>query len=153
MGEVVAREIPIPSDEDGYVLLQCEHCNSFFKITPSDFEDDEVLSIHCPFCGLISDSYITDDVRELAMTMANNMANEMIHNMFKDLERSLSNNKFVKFKAGKKRQDEYESPIRSITDSLTVKEYSCCHRKAKISKLMKMSVSYCPFCGVIDFED
>ena len=151
MSDVISMEISVPADEDGFVLLQCEYCNSYFKITPSDYEDDEILSIHCPACGLISDSYITDDVLELAMTMVRNQTNEMIYNAFKDLERSLSHNKFIQFKAGKKPQEEYESPIRSLTDNLTIKEYSCCHRSAKISPLMKMSANYCPFCGVIDF--
>ena len=64
--------ISIPTDDEGYVLLKCEHCGTFFKGTPSDIQDDGVLNIFCPSCGLISESYITDDVLELAKNMTKN---------------------------------------------------------------------------------
>ncbi len=153
MSDELTFSISIPPDDDGYVLFQCEHCGEFFKVTASDCEDDEVLNIYCPACGLISDNYFTDDVIELAMIMAHNATNNMIHDIFKDLERHNSSGNFVKFKAGKKPKDEYESPIRSIIDNLEIKDYPCCSRSAKIKPLVKMSVSYCPFCGVICFED
>lgn len=153
MSNEITMKITIPADEDGFVLLQCEHCGSYFKVTPSDMEDDEVLFIHCPSCGLISDNYFTDDVIELARTMAKNKAEDLIYNMFKDLERHNSKKSFVRFKVGKKPQEEYESPVKPVTDSLTVKAYSCCNRSAKINPLIKMSANYCPFCGVIDLEN
>ena len=58
-----------------------------------------MLKIYCPSCGLTSDSYITDDVLELAMKMTKNKVNDMIYDMFKDLERH-SKNSMVKFKQG-----------------------------------------------------
>ena len=79
MSDVVTFSISIPSDEDGFVIMQCEHCGEFFKCTPADIESDEILFIYCPNCGLISDSYITDDVRELADTIAQNYANDLIY--------------------------------------------------------------------------
>lgn len=36
MGEEIHMEISIPTDDDGYALLQCEHCSNFFKAIPSD---------------------------------------------------------------------------------------------------------------------
>lgn len=59
-------KLSIPTDDDGFVLLRCPKCGEFFKLPPSDIESDDVLEIHCPQCGLISENYFTDDVIELA---------------------------------------------------------------------------------------
>ena len=80
MSDEINMTIPIPADDDGYVLLQCEQCGTYFKATPSDLEDDGVLHIFCPSCGLISENYVTEDVLELAMKMVTNAVNDMIYN-------------------------------------------------------------------------
>lgn len=87
MSDEINMTISIPTDDEGYVLLQCERCGTFFKSTPFDLQDDGVLHIFCPSCGLTSENYITEDVIELAMKMANNVVNDMIYDAFKDLER------------------------------------------------------------------
>lgn len=153
MSETVQFKISIPPDSDGFVLLQCEHCGEFFKCKPSDAEDDEVLNIYCPSCGLTSEDYFTDDVHELAETIAENYANECMYNALKDFERIFSSNKFISFKAGKKPKQKNESPIRALIDDMRIEYYSCCKRYAKINPLLKMSASYCPFCGVIKYAD
>lgn len=56
MSDEIHMTISIPTDDEGYVLLKCEHCGTFFKGTPSDLQDDGVLHIFCPSCGLTSDS-------------------------------------------------------------------------------------------------
>lgn len=152
MSDEVTFSISVPSDEDGFVLMQCEYCGEFFKCTPGDIESDEVLYIHCPNCGLVSDSYITDDVRELADAMIKNYANDLIHDFMKGLERKYSSGP-LKIKAGKKPKHEHENPIYSSIDDLVEKDYACCNRSAKINPLLKMTASHCPFCGVITFED
>lgn len=83
MSDEINMTISIPTDDDGYVLLQCEHCGTYFKATPSDLKDDGVLHIFCPSCGLISVNYITEDVLELAVKMVTNAVNDMIYNEFK----------------------------------------------------------------------
>lgn len=83
MSDEINMTISIPTDDDGYVLLQCEHCGTYFKGTPSDLEDDRVLHIFCPSCGLISENYVTEDVFELAMKMVTNAVNDMVYNEFK----------------------------------------------------------------------
>ena len=153
MRDTITIKISIPPDADGYVLLQCQHCGSFFKAAANDIESDEVLNIYCPSCGLISENYYTDDVIELARAKALNVANDIIHNTFKNWERHNSPKSPLKFKAGKKPKDVYESPIRSIIDNLEIKDYPCCNRSAKINPLIKMSACYCPCCGVISFDD
>lgn len=143
--------ISIPTDNDGYILLQCEHCGTFFKLTPGDVEDDGVLDIFCPSCGLTSECYLTEEVLDLAMNMAENKVNEMLEDMFKGLERGTRNG-LVKFKTGKRLPKKSEEPIRSSIEALDVCEFVCCHRTAKVKPLLKITGAYCPFCGVKDYE-
>ena len=86
MSDEINMTISIPTDDDGYVLLQCEHCGTYFKGTPSDLEDDGVLHIFCPSCGLISENYVTEDVLELAMKMVTNAVNDMIYNLLENAQ-------------------------------------------------------------------
>lgn len=144
-------EIAIPTDNDGFVLLECPYCGGDFKITPSDMEDEEVLHIHCPYCGKIGDSYLPNEVIEVAMTMAANLAFEQIHNSLKTLERKNKRGP-LRFNAGKAVEKEYESPILVVTDTLIEEHYNCCNRDAKVKPSMKIAGTYCPFCGVKYFE-
>lgn len=152
MDDTVTFKISIPSDDEGYVLLQCEYCGEFFKCTPDDIRSEELLNIYCPACGLVSENYLTEDVIELAEAMAQNCMNDLIHNTMKKWERTLSS-KYVKFKAGKKPKPVHENPIHSSIDALEETNYHCCNRSAKIQSILKMSASFCPFCGVIHFAD
>ena len=152
MSDEFHMTISIPTDDEGYVLLQCEHCGTFFKMTPSDIEDDGVLRIFCPSCGLTSETYVTEDVLELALKMARNIAGDMIYDAFKDLERHNKRNSVVKFKAGKRPKHESEDPIRSGIEAMEIAAFPCCNRTAKIKPLLKMTGAYCPFCGVKNYE-
>lgn len=151
MSDEIQMTISIPTDDEGYILLKCEHCGIFFKLMSSDIQDDGVLNIYCPSCGLISDNYNTDDVEELASKMAGNLVNDMIFDMFKDLERH-SKNSVVKFKTGKRPRHESEEPIHSGIEALEISMFPCCGRTAKIKPLLKMTGAYCPFCGVKNYE-
>ena len=152
MSDEFHMTISIPADDEGYILLQCEHCGTFFKATPSDIEDDGVLHLFCPSCGLSSENYVTEDVMELATKMAQNKFNDMIYDMFKNLERHNRRNSMIKFKAGKRPKHEAEEPIRSSIEALEIISFPCCRRTAKIKPLLKMTGAYCPFCGVKNYE-
>lgn len=151
MDDEIHLEISIPADDDGYVLLKCEHCGNYFKTTPSDIEDDGILEIFCPSCGLVSESYVTEDVLELAQTMIENVAMDMIYDTFKQMEQKFKNGP-ITFNAGKRSRHKTETPIHSGIDSLEVATFPCCKRKAKVKPLLKMTGCYCPFCGVKNYE-
>ena len=151
MDDQIHMQISIPTDDDGYVVLKCEHCGTLFKATPSDIEDDGVLHIFCPSCGLTSESYITEDVAELALKMVINKANDIIYDAFKGLERH-SRSGSVTFKVGPRPKHEPEDPIRSGIEALEICTFPCCKRTAKIKPLLKMTGAYCPFCGVKNYE-
>lgn len=151
MSDSFEMSISIPTDDDGYVLLQCPNCGAYFKATPSDIEDDGILLIYCPSCGLTGESYITEDVVELATAKIQNCAVDMIFDEFKKMERQFKNGS-VTFKAGKPPKHEPENPIRSGIEALEITTFPCCKRTAKIKPLLKITGCYCPFCGVKNYE-
>lgn len=151
MSDEITMTISIPTDDEGYVLLKCPRCGTYFKATPSDIKDDRVLEIFCPCCGLASENYITNDVLELALTMAKNKALDILHDEFKKIERQTKNG-FIQFKAGSKPKHDYENPIRSGIEAMEVAYFPCCNRNAKIKPLLKITGCYCPFCGVKNYD-
>ena len=151
MSDDFTFKISIPSDDDGYILLQCEHCGTFFKIPAEDMENDALLDLYCPGCGLVSESYLTEDVIELAQAMAQNYTMDMLYDAFKDLERKTKRG-IVRFRAGMPPKYEDENPIRSGVEALDITRFSCCKKNAKIKPLLKMTGCYCPFCGVKEYE-
>ena len=86
MGDI-QMEISIPADSDGYVLLQCNFCGEYFKLTPNDCEDEGILEVHCPSCGLSDENFITEDVLELAIAMTKNIAMDMIYDEMRKWEK------------------------------------------------------------------
>lgn len=151
MSDDMSFQISIPADNDGYILLQCEHCGEYFKLTVADCEDDGVLSIRCPGCGLISDSFITDDVMKLALAKTENYAMDAIFDAFKDLEKKTKNS-FISISAGKKPVHKREDPIRTGIEAMEIAGFSCCKRTAKIKPILRITGCYCPFCGVKNYE-
>ena len=147
----VTFEISIPADNDEYCLMQCPTCGEFFKLTPSDYEDDGILEIWCPACGIVGVNYITEDVMELALAKAQNYANDLIYNEMKKLEKSFKGGA-VSFKAGKKPKSEPENLVRAGIEALSIVLYTCCKRNAKIKPLLQITGCYCPFCGVKNYE-
>ena len=139
--------ISIPSDEDGFVLMQCPLCGEFFKLRTEDIEAEDVIEIWCPCCGLKSETYFTKDVIELALKKTENYAMDRIYDEFKTLERK-TRHSIVSFKAGKKPSHREEYPIRNGIENMDITLYPCCNRKAKTKAMYKICGSYCPFCGV-----
>ena len=144
-------EISIPTDDYGYVLLKCSHCGTFFKARPEDIEDDGVLELYCPSCGLSSDNYITDDVLDLAFAMSHNKAVDLIYDELKRFERQFKKGP-ITIKAGKRPKNKQENPIRSGIEALEVTSFLCCNRTAKVKPLLRITGCYCPFCGVKKYE-
>lgn len=144
-------KVEIPKDDEGYSLLQCPNCGEFFKLTSSDVKDDGVLSIYCPSCGLAGETYITEDVLDLALKKVKNKMNDDIYKQLKAMEQKHKNG-FISIKVGKPPKHEYEEPLRSGVEALQIATYRCCHKTAKIKPLLIITGSYCPFCGVKNYE-
>ena len=143
--EDISFKIDIPADDEGYVLFRCPKCGEFFKIMPSDYYAEEVREISCPLCGLVSENYLTNDVIELGLVMAENYAMNMIYDAFNKVSKK-SNNAGVKFTVNKPRLKEV-NPIRATIDAMDIYEFTCCKRTAKLRYCLSYCGSYCPFCG------
>ena len=145
-------EIPIKSDKDGFILLQCSLCGEFFKVPASVLNDDSTLNIWCPYCGLNGIKYFTEEVLDISMKIAKNEANKMLYNSLKDLERKTKNNKFINFKAGNKPKMEVINLIKPRIENMQIMKYDCCKTMAKIKPVSIVTGSYCPLCGGTNFE-
>lgn len=150
MSEEIVLQISIPTDGEGYALLKCPLCGELFKLHPDDYQDDGVFEIYCPACGLVSDNYVTNDIIELGMIMAENYANDLIMKKLKKLEKKTKGN-LVNIKVTKKPKQKEEQPVMLTIEALEKKMYFCCKKDAKIKSILKMSGSYCPYCGVMDY--
>lgn len=145
--------LAIPTDDEGYILLKCQLCGEFFKITSDDMNSDDVHGLCCPYCGIESEDYWTDDVKELIEIKLHNAAEEeLIFNELKKMERQFNKGLFT-LKAGKKPTPVHENLLIAGVDNLVEKEYVCCKKKAKIEETVSESISYCPFCGVMNDGD
>ena len=140
-------EIDIPCDENGFVALQCQFCGEYFKLKGNEIEDEENLQIWCPYCGLIGEDYITEEVKENAIKMMNNYAMEMLYEEFKKIEKSTRSNKWIKFEVKDKPKEIFVDTLKPGIDRLEIKEYDCCKKQAKITPTAIEHGSYCPFCG------
>lgn len=145
-------EIDIPADNDGFVPMQCPCCGESFMLRPEDIEDDSVLCIRCPMCGIVSNGYFTPDIIDLALAKAGNCALDAIHGEMKKLE-CKSKNAAVEFKAGKAPRHEQESRIVQSLSALLKVECEYCGRSAKVAAALRMSAYICPCCGVSNFND
>lgn len=149
MSEII--EISVPTDTDGYLLLQCPYCGQFFSAPPSDVESDTVLFLHCPACGLSGESFVTEDVMETALAIAKNKMLDSLHAEMVKMERR-HNRGAVKFKAGPPPKHVHEEPIHAWINEMEIVTFPCCHLTGKIRPLLKMTGCYCIYCGVKCFE-
>lgn len=137
------------SDIDGFNSFRCSLCGDEFKLKTSEVQEDDVLEIFCPSCGIPSpiSSYYTDDIIENAQTIAINEAFKSINDMFKGLELKYRNNKNITFKAGRPFETTNPLPLYE-QDNLEQVQFLCCNNNAKLSLIAKSSNPYCPYCGV-----
>ena len=149
---MITYEIPIKSDEEGFILLKCNLCGEFFKLLASDLNDEANFNIWCPYCGLNGKNYYTDEVLDISQKIVQNEINKIIHQSFKDLERQTKNNKMLTFKCTSNPKDEIITQIKPKIENLEIKNYKCCKIKAKIRPISLENGSYCPLCGGADFE-
>ena len=145
-------EIGIPADNDGFVLMQCPLCGDLFKLRPQDVNDDDVLEIHCPLCGIVSESYFTQDVIEFALKKAANWGLDALYDELKSLERE-TKGKPVSIKTGRRPDHEHVSPLMPRIEALAGAVCETCGRPAKVSPLLLMSEYVCPCCGEVIFND
>ena len=143
-------EISIPTDNEGFSLLQCSFCGEYFKVKSEDYNDEGILWVFCPNCGLIAESYLTEAVVELASVMFQNKMENEIYQGIKKMGRKMGGGSLVSI-SSQRPIPLHESPLYSTIESLAIYYYRCCGRTAKVRPSQKIVGSYCLFCGVRDF--
>jgi hypothetical protein len=104
-------------------------------------------------CGLTADSFLTDDIVDLAMAKTKNWAMSQIDAELKELSRkSKHSGGLISFDYKSSHMEELELPIMPTIDSLAPATCHDCGRTAKVSPLLTMSVYICPFCGIGQFN-
>ena len=144
-------KVTIPSDEDGCVLFRCPHCGELFKVSAESYEDDSVLDIHCPLCGITADNFLTQDVIDLALAKT---ANAFMPELEKLLKKELGGmgNDFISFDVKAEHDEEPEIPIRQATEALQKVTCKDCKHISKVSPALAMSSYTCPYCGIGQFN-
>ena len=150
MSETIS--VNIPSDEDGYVLLQCDHCGENFMLKVDDLEDESQLDFWCPNCGLVVDNLLNNEIESLIEKMVDNKVIDILNESFEKLERSSKNSKNIKITGNKIPKNNILPIGRSVGDFIKI-DYQCCHKKAKIKSIKKFEGGYCPFCGEMHYGD
>lgn len=145
------KNITIPCDKEGFALLQCHICGNHFKLLGNQINENNIINIWCPYCGLNGKKYVPKEVIDIAIKIFENEFNEIIYNNFKKIKKETKNN-LIKFKCNTKPILKEVSPIKKRIDKLELQNYKCCGSVAKIHPISKMCGSYCPVCGVIDYE-
>ncbi|MFJ7937063.1 hypothetical protein ACIQYG_00845 [Peribacillus sp. NPDC096622] len=137
------------SDIEGFSSFKCSLCSEEFKLKTNEVQEDDVLEVFCPNCGLPSpiSSYYTDDILEHAETLVMNEAMDMLNDMFKGLEKTAKKSKNITFKRGKSLPITQPRALYE-NDDLEQIEFICCNRNAKLSLLSKTIKPFCPYCGV-----
>ncbi len=142
--------IEIQGDSDGYIFLECPHCESEFKLNCNEFQshDNEFNELFCPYCGLSAnrDNFYTKEVIEQAKQIALNYMYEQLNKSFGNMKKSLNKNKYIKMKF---------KPINKIniegikTDDTVEEVFECkhCNNHVKVLYCSGISKVYCSYCG------
>ena len=139
--------ISIPLDEDGFMLMQCPHCQGFFKVLSADYESDDVYELWCPLCGLKDDNFLPAELLELAKAKA---LNSIIGDFEKQLARigaSTSRQSLMSLKVSVDSKREREREVLPAVDAFEKSVCVFCGRTTKLKPLDKYLGSFCAFCG------
>lgn len=144
-------KVTIPSNEDGCILLRCPRCGELFKVAVDNYEDDSVLDIHCPLCGITAGNFLTQDVIDLALAKT---ANAVMPELEKELKRELGKmgNGLISFDVKMDYDEEPEKPIQQAIEALQKVTCKDCERVSKVSPALAMSSYTCPYCGIGQFN-
>jgi uncharacterized C2H2 Zn-finger protein len=149
MSDVILR-FSIPPDDDGFITFQCKYCGQAFKLTAQDFDEDDVVELYCPCCGLTNakNKFYPKCVEEAAVRLVENHIADLINGSFKKMERDFRGNKFVSFTVNKEVGKQADKELFEAENELESVSIQCCKKLVKVRSLDKEIGIYCPYCGV-----
>lgn len=151
-GVIMSEEIiklSIPADSDGYVNFQCPYCDNTFKLHAGECQEDDIMELFCPLCGLVDEpsAFLNDEIVQLAMDKVTNMVVDKINDFSNNLERLFRGNSIIKVKTAKM-DKKGEKEVFEVDSEEVIVELPCCNRHLKVKFSTKESGVICPYCGV-----
>lgn len=136
----------LQSDENGLVTLQCDRCQSRFKVDCEYLNDTSETEICCPICGIANsiNTFWPEEAIEAAKKIAMMEAEMIFAKALKGL-----NSKYIKVK---------EKTIKTVDRKVAFKDkdydmeevtVSCCKKKIALTQKDICAGYYCPYCGRI----
>jgi len=148
MDDEVSLDFSIPSDNEGYVTLECPYCKNRFKLEVTEIEKDDVNNLYCPYCGLLNEvnKFLPEEVIEQATIIASNYFKQLLNGYLDNVKNTFKNSNIISVKT-QNFNLEHEKELFEISDNFENIDFYCCNRKAKVNVIEKLG-TYCPYCGV-----
>lgn len=136
----------LQSDENGLVTLQCDRCNSRFKVECAYLNDELEGDIYCPVCGIPENlnTFWPEEVIKEAAQIAMMEAEEMIQQAFKGL-----NSKNIKVKTTPIKTRDRELVFKNKDYDMNNLTLHCCNKEIALMPNDITAGFYCPYCGRI----
>lgn len=139
--------ISIPTDEDGFATMQCPYCGEFFKVKAEDYSAEDVIDLWCPSCGLTADSFVPDEVIELAQSMVINKFQEELCSKLSRIGLSSLTNNTLSFSVSCSIEKERERNLIPAVDAYELVFCKRCCRTTKVKPIVDYTGAFCSFCG------
>ena len=143
-------KLEIQGDSEGYVTFECPFCESEFKLKVSEYQNNEedILELHCPYCGLIADTnqFYTKEVIEEAKARVYNEVVGQLNKSFVGMAKSMNKNKLVNMKV-KPLKKLVSKELKELDTVEEVFECPSCKKHEKILYCAGVSKAFCAYCG------
>ncbi len=145
-------EFIMEGDSDGYVNFACPYCESEFKLSAKEYQDNEMPfdELFCPYCGLShsKDSFFTDEVKEMVQAIATNYMIEQVNKSFGKMKRSINKSGNMVKMTFKPLEKVYVKELKG-KDTVEVSfKCECCNHHMKVLYCAGVSKIFCSYCGV-----
>lgn len=152
----INMEISFYGDEDGYINMECPYCESEFKMSIDDLQNDDVNTeiLFCPYCGLRDerDNFYTKDQVEVMQSHMENMAIDMINKSFGDMAKKINRGNSILKMTHKPLKRVNVQEYRELSSSESIKMCRECGFEYKVINHMSKTITYCVSCGGMNHE-
>lgn len=152
----MSMEISFYGDEDGYINMECPYCESEFKMSIVNLQNDNVNTdvLFCPYCGLKDerDHFYSKEQVEAMQSHLKNMAVDVINKSFGDMAKKINRKKSILKMTHKPIKKVNVQEYKEISGSEVIKKCSECGFEYKVLNNMGETVTYCVSCGGMNHE-
>lgn len=141
-------DLTIPLDQDGFIELECDYCNTRFMIIGNDFKNGDFVHLYCPICGLPNrlNTFYTSEVINKTYEIATELAMDYIQKSLGATVKKVNNNKSLKMEL-KVPQSKPNKELYKPANSYVFSHLSCCDFNMKVRLIDEQIGPYCPKCG------